>query len=77
MEGSSDWEKDNLDCTNGFSFSGTDTGALDYALNRAMDTWYNNRHGFLALQKRVMDQDWSWNRPALDYIELYHAAMKE
>jgi hypothetical protein len=21
-------------------------------------------------------QDWSWNRPALDYIELYHGAKK-
>lgn len=23
-----------------------------------------------------MEQDWSWNRPALDYMELYHAARK-
>ncbi|CAN4078350.1 unnamed protein product [Withania somnifera] len=23
-----------------------------------------------------MEQDWSWNRPALDYLELYHAARK-
>jgi hypothetical protein len=25
---------------------------------------------------RVMEQDWSWNRPAMDYIELYLAALK-
>jgi len=23
-----------------------------------------------------MEQDWSWNRPALDYLELYHVARK-
>lgn len=51
-------------------------GALDYALNRAIDTWYNDRACFHGLQKRVMEQDWSWNRPALDYIELYHGAKK-
>ncbi|CAA6668693.1 unnamed protein product [Spirodela intermedia] len=25
---------------------------------------------------QVMEQDWSWNRPALDYMELYHSARK-
>jgi starch synthase len=74
--GSSDWQRDGLDATNGFAFDGTDPGALDYALNRAIDAWYNNREWFHGLQKRVMEQDWSWNRPALDYIELYHGAMK-
>ena len=30
---------------------------------------------FRGLQERVMRQDWSWNRPALDYVELYHSAI--
>lgn len=55
---------------------GTDEGALDYALNRAIDAWYNDRQWFRGLQRRVMEQDWSWNRPALDYIELYMACFK-
>ncbi|WVZ87209.1 hypothetical protein U9M48_033885, partial [Paspalum notatum var. saurae] len=25
---------------------------------------------------KVMEQDWSWNRPASDYMELYHSARK-
>ncbi|RDX77745.1 Soluble starch synthase 3, chloroplastic/amyloplastic, partial [Mucuna pruriens] len=62
--------------TNGFSFDGADTGGVDYALNRAISTWYNDRDWFNTLCKRVMEQDWSWNRPALDYLELYHAARK-
>lgn len=29
------------------------------------------------LQARIMRQDWSWNRPALDYVELYYSCTKE
>ncbi|CAG9465646.1 unnamed protein product [Pedinophyceae sp. YPF-701] len=76
MEGSSDWERDGLDCTNGFAFDGTDPGALDYAMNRALDAYYNDQEWLRSLQKRVMEQDWSWNRPALDYIELYYSLRK-
>ncbi|GMH38213.1 hypothetical protein BSKO_06097 [Bryopsis sp. KO-2023] len=76
MEGSSDWQRDGVDETNGFAFQGTDTGGLDYAMNRAIDSFWNDRQWFHGLQKRVMLQDWSWNRPALDYIELYYATLK-
>lgn len=76
MEGSSDWQRDKLDETNGFAFEGTDPGALDYAINRAMDAYWNDRPWIRSLQKRVMQQDWSWNRPALDYIELYYNLAK-
>ena len=55
---------------------GTDTASLDYALNRSIDAYYNDREWFHKLAERVMRQDWSWNRPALDYIELYYQAMK-
>ncbi|GMI77510.1 hypothetical protein HRI_001420300 [Hibiscus trionum] len=61
---------------NGFNFDGADCGGVDYALNRAIAAWYDGRDWFNSLCKRVMEQDWSWNRPALDYIELYHAAKK-
>ncbi|CAI8590692.1 unnamed protein product [Vicia faba] len=61
---------------NGFSFDGADVGGVEYALNRAISTWYDGREWFNTLCKTVMEQDWSWNRPALDYLELYHAARK-
>lgn len=64
------------DATNGFNFEGTDEGALDWALNRALDTFYNDKEWVHGLQKRVMEQDWSWNKPGADYIQLYYAAMK-
>ncbi|XP_073008814.1 starch synthase 3, chloroplastic/amyloplastic-like isoform X1 [Typha latifolia] len=61
---------------NGFSFDGADSSGVDYALNRAISAWFDGREWFNSLCKRVMEQDWSWNRPALDYIELYHSSRK-
>jgi starch synthase len=70
IAGSTDWETDG-DMTNGFSFEGADEGSLDYALDRCLDAFYNDRAWFRSLQKCVMLQDWSWNKPALEYEELF------
>jgi starch synthase len=77
LEGSTDWQGDGVEATNGFAFEGTDPGALDYALNRALDAFYNDQMWFRGLQRRVMLQDWSWNKPGEEYVELYHAALKQ
>ena len=61
---------------NGFSFDGMDDGAIDFALDRAINLAYDKPKDFRALQANCMSQDWSWNRPALEYIEIYHAARK-
>ncbi|KAL5730730.1 starch synthase [Ranunculus cassubicifolius] len=61
---------------NGFNFDGADAAGVDYALNRAITAWYDQRRRFNLLCKQVMEQDWSWNQPALDYLELYYAARK-
>jgi starch synthase len=42
---------------------GTDDGALDYALNRALDAYYNDRAWWHSLQKRVMEQVIWWCLP--------------
>jgi len=62
---------------NGFSFDGADYEGMDYALNRAIDMWYDNREGFHQLQETCARQDWSWNRPVSDYEEIYRAARKQ
>jgi starch synthase len=54
---------------------GTDEGALDYGLNRALDAYYNDRAWFNSLAARVQRQDWSWEMPALTYVDLYHKAI--
>eukprot|EP00882_Tetradesmus_deserticola_P002586 GHRQ01002751.1.p1 GENE.GHRQ01002751.1~~GHRQ01002751.1.p1 ORF type:complete len:302 (+),score=132.94 GHRQ01002751.1:897-1802(+) len=74
--GSSDFMRDGVDETNGFAFEGLDEGGFDYAFNRCIDAYYNDRAWFRALQSRIMRQDWSWNRPAIDYVELYYAAIR-
>ncbi|XP_074270130.1 starch synthase 3, chloroplastic/amyloplastic-like isoform X3 [Silene latifolia] len=61
---------------NGFNFEGADQAGVDYAINRAITCWYDAKEWLNSLRKRVMEQDWSWNRPALEYMELYHAARK-
>lgn len=43
---------------------------------RALAYWYTDREWWQRLSRKVMEQDWSWNVPALDYIELYHKALK-
>eukprot|EP00963_Diacronema_lutheri_P011104 scaffold1318_cov362-Pavlova_lutheri.AAC.18 len=60
---------------NGFNFDGADPAGVDYALNRAVDRWYTDKEWWKELVGNDMQQDWSWNRPAIDYIELYHAAI--
>ena len=63
--------------TNGFTFEGADQGGMDYALHRAIDRWYGGGEGQEAwedLVVRVMAQDWSWNEPAMEYMDLYYAA---
>ncbi|WIA17469.1 hypothetical protein OEZ85_014309 [Tetradesmus obliquus] len=74
--GSSDYLRDKVDETNGFAFEGMDSDGFDYAFNRCIDAYYNDRAWFRALQARVMRQDWSWNRPAIDYVELYYSAIR-
>nr|CAB3480242.1 unnamed protein product [Digitaria exilis] len=51
-------------------------GLTQLVAMRAISAWFDARSWFHSLCKRVMEQDWSWNRPALDYIELYHSASK-
>lgn len=46
------------------------------ALCRAISAWYEGREWWNGLAKRVMEQDWSWNRPSLDYLEVYYGARK-
>ena len=62
------------------TMSSTDSVGLALtALNvscRALSAWYNEQQSWGKLVKRVMDQDWSWANPALDYIELYYKALR-
>ncbi|GBF95473.1 glycosyltransferase [Raphidocelis subcapitata] len=77
VAGSTDPEADGPTAVNGFAFEGADAGGLDYALNRAIDAYYNDKAWFRGLQSRVMGHDVSWCRPAVQYVDLYYAAIKK
>jgi starch synthase len=62
---------------NGYSFDGADSAGMDYALNRALSGFHNDKEQWKELVERNMSTDWSWSSPAIDYIELYYKALRE
>jgi starch synthase len=62
---------------NGYSFDGADSGGMDYALNRALSGFHNDKAQWNELVERNMSTDWSWASPAQDYLELYYRALRE
>jgi len=41
-------------CPNGYSFEGTDEASLEYALDRAIQQFYDDRAGFTELARTAM-----------------------
>ena len=63
---------------NGFVFDGTETSDMDYALDRALDAYYDvDRWTTLRLPERAMKCDWSWLAPAEAYADLYWRAVQD
>ena len=63
---------------NGFVFDGTETSDMDYALDRALDAYYDvERWTTLRLPERAMKCDWSWLAPAEAYADLYWRAVQD
>ena len=56
---------------NGFTFRDNDTTALESALSRALDLWYNSSGEFRALVLNGMRYDFSWDLPGKKYMEIY------
>jgi starch synthase len=56
---------------NGFVFYQLDNYALESALDRAIDLWYNDPKAFQELVHQGMAYDYSWNHPGKEYLEVY------
>ena len=54
----------------GFLFNDPNPDACADAIRRALNT-YNDRAQWLTLQKRCMEQDFTWEKSAVKYYELY------
>ena len=61
------------DGKNGLGFTFQSYNADDFygAVTRCLDLYDKNREGFRALQKHDMAQDFSWDKPAQKYMELF------
>ena len=55
----------------GFTFESYNADDFYGALTRCIDLYTYNREGFRALQRKCMQQDFSWDKPAQKYMELF------
>ena len=56
----------------GFTFESYNGEDFKGAVERCLNLYNNNREGFRALQYRDMTQDFSWDKPAARYMDLFH-----
>ncbi len=55
----------------GFMFEGYDSDVMDKTITRAVSMYYYHRPEWIELQKRCMTYDFSWNKSAKTYDNLY------
>ena len=55
----------------GFTFQSYNADDFMAALKRCLDLYNNHRDKFQALQQKDMEQDFSWDKPAARYMELF------
>ena len=56
---------------NGFTFADYNSGDMLYVIRQAVDLYYNNPTAFKQLRKAGMTEDFSWDRSAEAYNEIY------
>ncbi|MGB3495318.1 MAG: glycogen synthase GlgA [Elainellaceae cyanobacterium] len=69
-----DWDYDTThdrEKRNGFVFYDKDNYAVESAMGRAFDLWYENPDLFRELALQGMAYDYSWTNPGDEYVEIY------
>jgi starch synthase len=56
---------------NGYVFYQSDNHALEFAIDRALGLWHGDPEGFQDLVVQGMNDNYSWNHPGRDYLEIY------
>lgn len=59
----------------GFSFANVSQGDMTWVLRQAVDLYWNDPKAWKNLQINAMTEDFSWERSAKDYEEVYHWAL--
>lgn len=65
------------DTGNGFVFKEYDAQELLNTITRAVGIYRNNPQAWQSLMKRAMNYDFSWERSATEYVELYEKALRK
>ncbi len=60
---------------NGFKFWGYDPNALLDALHRALEA-FRDKKIWTEMMKRGMAQDFSWDKPAHEYVRVYERVIQ-
>lgn len=60
---------------NGFVFRDLDNQAIESALSRALRLWQLSPSGFRRLAANAMRSDYSWRKPADEYLEIYRTIL--
>ncbi|MBQ1743261.1 MAG: glycogen synthase GlgA [Oscillospiraceae bacterium] len=58
---------------NGFTFADYNAGDMAHVICEAIDLYHDNRTAFKKLQKRGMNEDFSWTRSAAEYHNIYES----
>lgn len=61
----------------GFVFSWQEASAISGTLSWAIDTYYNRKDAWKRMQIRGMSTDFSWDKSAREYIDLYQRAINK
>ena len=59
------------DTGNGFSFAAYNADDMLYVISGAVALYFDDRDAFVRLQKRAMEDDFSWGRSARRYLGIY------
>lgn len=62
------------DRENGFVFDEASAQAMESALERSLDSYEAQPESWRGLQQHAMSSDFAWDRPALEYLEVYAAS---
>ena len=56
----------------GFTFANATADDMLDAIHRSMQAWYDHPEAFTAMRTRAMEADFTWNRSAQEYLDIYH-----
>lgn len=65
-----------LPLRNGYAFDYPDFQGIEFALKRALHDWFYNKERIYKLIRQGISYNYSWQEPALQYLELYNRCVQ-